>query len=319
MVLINTKVSVANPQFLTVEEEIENYVKLLGVDIETVLYHKRVGEQAIEAITELAGKLARDFPLSRFVLRPHPHERLETYSERFGDHYKNLEARKEGTVDAWILKASALIHRHCSTAVEASLAGVPALSPQWVPSSQNAPDAEDVSVKCRSYEELKDIIQCIQHGRFVSPPEVQSRLNGIIDKWLYKMDGNAHIRVSQAVLNSLPDKREVDKSVCRSFLHSSNMAPKAWSRERLLREIKRTVNLSPNWSFRKLGYYPIQTGPPPQGKSFTCQRVQKYVDRIQNVMSLHNITYRPVKVALARSRGGYMDAYQGHSVVMYTD
>jgi hypothetical protein len=157
----------------------------------------------------------------------------------------------------------------------------------------------------------------IERGRFALPPAIKSRLGEIISKWLYQMDGMAHARVGEAILNSLAERSETDKSVCRSFFYGSDLPASFWSRARVSQYAKRLMGLPPNWSFRRLGEY--MTWLPPGGKSFTCQQVQQYVARIQGVMSQRGAAFRPVKVALARERGDYFGRYQGYSVAMSAD
>jgi surface carbohydrate biosynthesis protein len=321
MVLINTKVAIANPQFTTPEQDVETYTNALGLSREVAMRHWEVGLKTVAETIALARSLADDFGQAHFVLRPHPHERLETYAEGFGNGHVNLEARKEGAVDGWILRASALIHRHCSTAIEAGLAGVPALSPQWIPSSQDAPDTEAVSVSCQSYGELRDVLRAILDGQFTPPPQVRSRLDEVIAKWLHAVDGNSHSRVSKAILDALPHRREVDERLCRAYLYGSTEIPKPWSASGVSHYVKRAMSLPPNWSFRSFKVIEASTPLPPlpRGKVFTAEEVRRHVDEIGRAAAGRNGNRRSVAVTSAYARGDFLRDAEGYSVALYAE
>ncbi|MGH8555552.1 MAG: surface carbohydrate biosynthesis protein, partial [Gammaproteobacteria bacterium] len=192
--LINTKISIANSQFQSRQKEIETYVRVLGVPRADVDRHIALGERAIEQICELAAGLGTRHPRAAVMIRPHPHERLQTYSDLLGDAPENVVVNCEGGVTPWILRSSALIHRQCTTAVEAALAGVPAIAPQWLSTSADVPDAEAVSHRCDSTQELDDLLNAAQRGAL--PPATGSAaiLERIVDDWLFRIDGLSHKR-----------------------------------------------------------------------------------------------------------------------------
>lgn len=63
-------------------------------------------------------RAAKQFPRQRFVIRPHPVERLETYSEAFTD-LTNVQVTREGLAHQWIVDARVMIHHGCTTGLEA--------------------------------------------------------------------------------------------------------------------------------------------------------------------------------------------------------
>lgn len=89
-----------------------------------------------QAFLEMLPRLSEALPEVRFVMRPHPSERLETWRE-LADGLKNVTVAHSGNVVAWLLAADGLIHNGCTTAVEgfqlgrASLAWMPARSPRY--------------------------------------------------------------------------------------------------------------------------------------------------------------------------------------------
>ena len=116
--LLNTKVAIANPQFSTTEQELKMYRDVFKLPEEEIQRHLKLGRASIEQNCQLARDLASDFTNSRVLIRPHPHERVATYSEKIGGNRPNLSADCSGAVVPWIVRSSALIHRQCTTAVE---------------------------------------------------------------------------------------------------------------------------------------------------------------------------------------------------------
>ncbi len=71
--------------------------------------------------------IIKSFPHETFVIRPHPCEIEENYKKIFGD-YKNVIISKEGNVNYVISSAKLVLHKDCSTALQAYLMDVPAIS-----------------------------------------------------------------------------------------------------------------------------------------------------------------------------------------------
>ncbi len=217
MILINTKVAIANPLFISVEKEIELYRKL-GVSDSKIQFYLEFGRLSIKDTIQLGHELSQDFPASQIVVRPHPHENHETYEKAFTDS-RDVQVRKEGPVTPWILQSKAVIHRHCTTAIEAALAGKPAIAPQWVRTSAEAPDAEAISFKPTSREEMNELLSsALKNNSTEQPASIKQELERIIDTWLYQMDGQSHQRASNAILENL-GPRKVDEDKCRHFLY----------------------------------------------------------------------------------------------------
>ncbi len=221
LVLLNTKVSVANPQFITREAEIKLYTETLGIPMSEVEWHIEQGEKAIRDACEITLRLARKFADTAVMIRPHPHERMQTYAEGVAGGPSNVEVRRDGTVTPWIARSCAMIHRHCTTAIESALAGVPAIAPQWMASSANVPDGEAVSVPARTWEELEDIVDACRKGNYAPPEAARARLDSIVHDWLYRMDGESGARVAQAILDTLPSKSPVRADRARCALYEA--------------------------------------------------------------------------------------------------
>ena len=69
-----------------------------------------------------ASALARAFPATSVVVRPHPSEDPAPW-EQIARDQPNLHVRHDGGIVPWLLGAWAVIHNGCTTAIEASLLG----------------------------------------------------------------------------------------------------------------------------------------------------------------------------------------------------
>ncbi|WP_374655559.1 surface carbohydrate biosynthesis protein [Dongia sp.] len=76
-----------------------------------------------------AETLARAFPATAIVVRPHPSENPEPWQE-LARNYRNLHVRHEGGIVPWLLGAKAIVHNGCTTAIEAVLLGHRAIAYQ---------------------------------------------------------------------------------------------------------------------------------------------------------------------------------------------
>jgi len=210
IILVNGSFALANPAFTSPEEEAKLWAKS-GHDPYEVARWQEGQRATMACFAELANNLARRFSDATFVYRPHPFERVETY-HRLLDTRDNLRLTRAGTVDGWILRAAAVIQHGSSTAVEAGLAGVPALFPAWIPTAMPLRVPEVASVQCAS-------------------------------------DGKAHDRVAQAVLqHARPCDPKERLRACRRALYGGL---DGGVRARASGAVRRALGLPPDWSFRR--------------------------------------------------------------------
>lgn len=251
LVLINGNFPIANPRFQTPEEEVKALVERFGYDRDRALEWQRAAGQAMREMAALSNRLARKFPRVTFVYRPHPFESAETY-ESLLERRENLHLSKAGTVDGWILRAKAVIQRSCSTAIEAGMAGVPALMPSWIPTAVSMPTAEDVSIHCDTEDDLTRTLCAVLAGDFYPPKDVLHRLESVIADWFYKVDGHAHERVAARLLG-LPweDGRRARVEKCRDFVYRPRSDAPLKLRARA--EVLKRLRLPVHWSFRRWG------------------------------------------------------------------
>jgi surface carbohydrate biosynthesis protein len=321
MVLINSNFPLINPRFKTPDEEAEMLVEHFGYDREYVLNWQSVQRQTMFGMVELANHLAARFQQLTIIYRPHPFERLETYYDLL-EARDNLHLVKTGTVDGWILRASAVIQRSCSTAIEAGIAGVPALSPVWIPTPAIMSTAEDVSVPCETEEELTQILGSILTGNYERPTHIQHRLDEVISEWFYKVDSLAHERVADCILRSLPaDGSRLRLHRCRNVAYGlgrSGASLKSKARATLLK----TLGLTVHWSFRQ--WRPVLDDLAWWDKSekyFDVHQVKILVDAVQTCAQAGSkVPLRKIRVQSAQERGDYHFGYlQGRSVMVFPE
>jgi hypothetical protein len=100
------------------------------------------------AFLEMLPALAEALPERRFIIRPHPSERISTW-QALAEPLPNVSVQHRGNVVAWLEAADALVHNGCTTAVEAFLVGCAAYAymPLRSPSFDH-PLPNGISLQC---------------------------------------------------------------------------------------------------------------------------------------------------------------------------
>ena len=132
-ILINTNFAILNSSRRTGEETRAWFAETGRVDLskpEDVIFLDEI--YAMEhantaAVHELVRALPARFPTHRIIVRPHPIERAETWSELLRD-LPRTEMVREGAAVPWIMASDVLIHTNCTTGVEAFALDKPAIS-----------------------------------------------------------------------------------------------------------------------------------------------------------------------------------------------
>ena len=85
-------------------------------------YHRLAGHLGglFNAFADLVPAIARAFPQTTIVVRPHPSENHEQWRASF-QALPNVSVVHEGSVIPWIIGAKAVVHNSCTTGVEAFL------------------------------------------------------------------------------------------------------------------------------------------------------------------------------------------------------
>lgn len=134
--------------------------------------------------------LEKAFPRHTIVVRPHPTENHKVY-QAIAALCRRVRVTNEGNVVPWLLAAKALVHNGCTTAVEAFVMNVPAVS-------YRAPVNDDydndfyrlpngLSHECFDFEELKQTLEKILSGDLGTPRDAARQ--ALIDRYLESQEG----------------------------------------------------------------------------------------------------------------------------------
>jgi len=318
MVLINGNFSLANPCFNSPEQEIDILVSKFGYNRDQILSRQKIQRQTMLGITKLANNLAARFPEITFIYRPHPFERIDTYSDLLKE--ENLHLIRTGTVDNWILRSRAVIQKSCSTAVEAGLAGIPTLSPLWVPTMVKMQASESVSIDCKSEKELSKALNDALDGQLDIYSLKGSELHQVVGDWFFKIDGKAHQRIGNAIVRCIKNTPgNVSDSYCRNALYGLYDRESPWYR-RIKGRIAKNLGLSIHWSFRQwrniVGELPWDKSE----KQFTTEQVQLLAGVIHTAARGSGKNWHKTGVQPAQQRKDYKFGYlQGRSVTVFPD
>ena len=252
LVMFNGSFSWANPQFMKPDKEADLLVRS-GFDRDFVLRSQQLQRGTMVGLARLANNMAARFPKVTFVYRPHPFEGMEVY-EKLLLLGRNLFLVRAGPVGGWLLNASAVVQRGCSTAIEAGMVGVPAFSPSWLPVPFRLDAPESVSIQCGSEEEMFAQLEELLAGRLRLPSELSANLERVIADWFHRVDGQAHERVATAVLNSGNSAGSaLRRRRCRRLAYGVQKADTPIAL-RIRAAIQQTLNLPPGFSLRQWKY-----------------------------------------------------------------
>jgi surface carbohydrate biosynthesis protein len=273
-ILINTWYPVVNSRLVSVSSNERQLRDDLGWSEEEIRRYFDAERGAILAFIDLTRRLSHDYPDAEIVLRPHPFESAEVYRAALAT-LANVRVDGTGPVYPQIFRASVLVARSCTTAVEAAMIGLPSLSPQWVPTPNVSLISEAASIPCENYESLRSRIDDILDRRYRRPPELEREVGKVVEDWFYRSDGLAHRRVSEAILGRLAGPRRVNEELCARFLREHEVAQR---RRRGLRgKVQRLFGLPTDWSFRKMRVVP---SPARAVKQFGVSDIQQLVARL---------------------------------------
>jgi surface carbohydrate biosynthesis protein len=297
LILINTSFSYGNPRFASPDRNRERLQRELGLAAERVDAYLAAERRAVDGMVDLARALAADVPECRVVLRPHPFEDPAAYRNALRD-CPGVSVDATGPVQSWIFRSAAVVQRSCSTAIEAALAGVPALSPQWIQAPAVVPVAESVSVPCATYEELRLRVRSL-----LAPGDrrgsVSETIQPDLSEWFFRCDGLAHTRVGDTVAKHLPDRHAVNARRCRQRLYG--VGGRDGSRlQRLGARLRYHLRLPPTWSFRP-GQETAAQAWDRSDKRFGADEVSALVAAIQAAMGARGAPGRAIVVRPARA------------------
>ena len=315
LILFNGCFTVGNPAFATPQQEARAKVEMEGFDPDSVRSWQGAEQESLRLLAELANKVAARFPEATVVYRPHPFERLETYHGLLHD-LDNLHLIKEGSIYGWILRAKAVIQRGSSTAIEAGIAGVPALSASWLPIHFDFVAIDAVSIPCQDTAVMFDTVEEILADRFVYPEEVKSGIERVTREWYFAADGKSHERVAETILRCLATGHDAtDARECLDLAYglkrdSLSRRYKIGARARRYLRLPVVGALSA-WPTLNVD------GWKSSDKYFSEAHVRRLTDAIHlSSQSDNGKQIGPVSVAMARDNGDYIAPYDGLSVAI---
>jgi len=201
-VLINTNFPTVNPRFSRQPEQ--EVISMVQAGYEESFARQFIADaqNAWEGMIGATRSIARAYPDTPFILRPHPFENEQPYT---AIDLPNVEVQQSGTVLPWLAASRLLIHQNCSTAVEATMLGVEPLSLDWL--STEALYLEGPTVVSTRVRNECELIE--QVGRQLTgtadPPDasVLKARRALIRAVYFRVDGQSASRVADAILSHL--------------------------------------------------------------------------------------------------------------------
>jgi surface carbohydrate biosynthesis protein len=131
-ILVNTNQGFTNSEKGTTEVILKDQVRLGKIDPENT-EHMDYVRSIVEmedankaAIVAIVAGVRKAYPDRTVVIRPHPSERIATWTDAFpGD--PKIQVVREGSAVPWILASTLLLHTNCTTGTEAIAMGKPAI------------------------------------------------------------------------------------------------------------------------------------------------------------------------------------------------
>ncbi len=250
-ILIAPNHPLANPRFQTVDREVEVLVEN-GYSREGALAYLELDRTRFEAMKALASDLTATAGDLTFVIRPHPFENPEPYIQ-LAARRENLIVAQEGTVDGWLARASALIQRSSTTAIEAGLLGKLSLTPGWVPPLDKDELPTRISVVCDTLAALCERAREAFATTVPLPPHVHEGLKTVCDEWIGEIDGDAGARVAAILWELALSTNEQQSLIGQIAVPSTDgVAPTRRSLRQRTRDVLANPRLGPAILLHKL-------------------------------------------------------------------
>ena len=165
-------------------------------------------KQAIfEHFKNLIPQLAKAFPETNIVVRPHPTESHEVY-KNIASQFERVYVTNEGNVVPWLMATKSVIHNGCTTGVEAYVMGVPAISYRATVNDDYDYGfyvlPNKMSHQCFNFEQLKNLLGKILDGQ-VGAADGDERQT-IIKHYLTAQEGPLACERMMDVIESISQK-----------------------------------------------------------------------------------------------------------------
>jgi hypothetical protein len=184
-------------------------------------------KQAIfEKFQQLIPAVEKAFPKYNVVVRPHPTENQDIYSQ-IAASCDRVRVTNEGNVVPWLMATKAVIHNGCTTGLEAYVMGVPAISYRATVNEYydygfyRLPNL--LSHQCFDFEELRLTLGKILAGELGAAGGAERKT--LVDQYLAALDGPlACERVVDVCEKIIAGQSEISKPVLRHRLKGHCMA-----------------------------------------------------------------------------------------------
>lgn len=155
----------------SIDQEMERLRRVKSSEEEYAHYERsmRLAYGDFLEFVELVKRINSDCEFPALVIRPHPSEDIRHWHNHLGN-LKRVKIIFEGEVSPWLYASSGLLHRGCTTAVQAYVAELPVL--YWVGGrAQVKKDtlSYQVSLPVVDYLELRQVCQVIMTGQYQMP------------------------------------------------------------------------------------------------------------------------------------------------------
>lgn len=197
-VLINTNFTALFPKYSTLEKDFASLQEISNLSKEDLAKSFRSIAISYGRFLESIVVLVNSFSNVNFLIRAHPFENDDRYKIFFSSH-PNVIVNSEGDVFHALTKAFCIIHFDCTTAIEASLLGIPAFSLEFCEAEQlRQVLPKIVSKKVFSTAELIDLL----HEKLAFR-DLKICVSKKFDENLYNyfgpLDGKSSDRVAEAI------------------------------------------------------------------------------------------------------------------------
>lgn len=147
----------------------------------------------------LISKLKDRYPDHKILVRPHPSDDQEIWKTLMRP-YDNVIVEYLGSIEPYILSATAVIHNGCTTGIQSALMGIPTFAYREVKDARFDPSLpNDSSIEVQTISELFDYLDKIVSGQSINMNLTERR-----DLWKY------HFSVSDSSMASAAIIRELD-------------------------------------------------------------------------------------------------------------
>ena len=166
-----------------------------------------------KSFQQLLPKLDKAFPELNIIIRPHPTERHDIYTD-IAARCSRVHVTNEGNVVPWILATRVVLHNGCTTGVESFVMGVPSISyresidEKYDNGFYRLPNA--VSHQSFNFDQLRDMIHLILSGKLgVADGDERQAL---VKRYLSSQDGPlACERMVDILAAAVTDQNDNDK------------------------------------------------------------------------------------------------------------